>query len=93
MAFTDQTLKCRDCGADFVWTAQEQEFYQSKGFENPPTRCLTCRQAKKQQRVGERQMYTIKCASCGKEDQVPFEPRGDRPVYCRECFAKQRGTQ
>ncbi len=90
MAFSDQTLQCRDCGADFVWTAQEQEFYQSKGFENPPTRCPSCRQAKKQQSGGERQMYTIKCGSCGKEDQVPFEPRGDRPVYCRECFSKQK---
>jgi CxxC-x17-CxxC domain-containing protein len=92
MAFTDQTLKCRDCGADFVWTASEQEFYQQKGFTNAPTRCLNCRKMKKDQRFGERQMYTVTCAACGKPAQVPFQPRGDRPVYCQECFAKQKGN-
>lgn len=93
MALADQTLKCRDCSQDFVWTASEQEFYQTKGFTNPPSRCPTCRQARKDQGFGQRQMFTIKCVSCGKEDQVPFQPRGDRPVYCRECFEKQKTTQ
>ncbi len=37
---------------------------------------------------GPRQMFDIKCADCGKDAQVPFEPRGDRPVYCRDCFSK-----
>ena len=92
MALTDQNLKCRDCGADFVWTASEQEFYQQKGFTNSPSRCLNCRKVKKEQRMGDRQMFTITCASCGKQDQVPFAPRGDRPVYCRECFGKQKGN-
>jgi hypothetical protein len=22
---------------------------------------------------------------------VPFEPRGDRPVYCRDCYQAQKG--
>ncbi len=35
---------------------------------------------------GDRKMYTIKCSECGKDDQVPFQPKGDRPVYCRDCF-------
>ncbi|MGB9706872.1 MAG: zinc-ribbon domain containing protein [Microgenomates group bacterium] len=86
MPFYDKTIKCRDCGADFVWTASEQEFYQQKGFDNPPARCPKCRQAKKQQRFGSRQMYDVVCAKCGKPTQVPFQPRGDRPVYCQECF-------
>ena len=34
--YTDKTLKCKDCGADFVFTAGEQEFYAEKGFENEP---------------------------------------------------------
>ena len=50
MAFEDKTLKCRDCGVDFVFTAGEQEFYAQKGFENEPTRCNDCRRKKKQQR-------------------------------------------
>ncbi|MBI1919362.1 zinc-ribbon domain containing protein [Candidatus Microgenomates bacterium] len=92
MAFQDQNLQCRDCGNAFVWTASEQEFYQQKGFQNAPVRCPSCRAAKKA-RMGEggaRQNYPITCSNCGKSDTVPFEPRGDRPVLCRDCFKKQR---
>ncbi|PIU03325.1 zinc-binding protein [Candidatus Shapirobacteria bacterium CG08_land_8_20_14_0_20_39_18] len=92
MAFADQNLKCRDCGADFVWTASEQEFYQQKGFTNAPVRCPACRQAKKQERMTDRKMYPITCAQCGKTDEVPFEPRGDRPVLCKDCFKKSKET-
>jgi CxxC-x17-CxxC domain-containing protein len=49
MSFADKTLTCRDCGMDFVFTAGEQEFYASKGFVNEPTRCPSCRQARKSQ--------------------------------------------
>src|SRR5437868_1049687 len=37
MAFADKTLKCRDCGNSFIFTAGEQDFYQSRGFENEPS--------------------------------------------------------
>ena len=37
--YEDITLNCRDCNAEFVFTAGEQEFYNSKGWENQPTRC------------------------------------------------------
>ena len=94
MAFQDQTLTCRDCGNPFVWTASEQEFYQSKGFQNSPVRCPSCRAAKKARmeggRGGTRQTYEITCSNCGKKDMVPFQPRGDRPVLCGDCFRKQR---
>jgi CxxC-x17-CxxC domain-containing protein len=36
-------------------------------------------------------MFPATCSDCGKETQVPFQPRGDRPVYCSDCFAAQRG--
>jgi CxxC-x17-CxxC domain-containing protein len=41
-------------------------------------------------RSGPREMHTAVCASCGKEAQVPFVPRGDKPVYCSDCFQQQR---
>ena len=41
-------------------------------------------------RKGRATLYPATCASCGKETQVPFLPRGDRPVYCRECFGQRR---
>ena len=36
-----------------------------------------------------REMYPAVCAQCGKDTQVPFQPRGDRPVYCSDCFSRQ----
>ena len=43
--FEDKTLVCKDCGKEFVWTAGEQEFYASRGFENQPQRCKPARDA------------------------------------------------
>jgi CxxC-x17-CxxC domain-containing protein len=40
----------------------------------------------------EREMFSVTCSACGNEAQVPFQPRGDKPVYCSDCFAKTRGT-
>ncbi|MGN0683271.1 MAG: zinc-ribbon domain containing protein [Oscillospiraceae bacterium] len=91
MTYTDKTLKCKECGADFVFSAGEQEFYAEKGFENEPQRCKACRDAKKNASRGSRQFFEATCAECGGVARVPFEPKGDKPVLCSECFAKQRG--
>ena len=40
---------------------------------------------------GSRPMFDVVCASCGKDTQVPFQPRGDRPVYCSDCYSRQGG--
>ena len=103
MSYTDKTLACSDCGESFTFTAGEQEFHASKGFTTEPRRCPNCRRLKKQQN-GEgggggfnanrppRQLFDATCASCGKAAKVPFEPRGDRPVYCSDCFQPQPRT-
>ena len=88
--FEDKTLKCKECGAEFVFTAGEQEFYAEKGFQNEPQRCKACRDARKNSARGPREYFTATCAACGGEARVPFEPKSDRPVYCSECFAKMR---
>ena len=36
----------------------------------------------------EREMFDVVCSSCGQQTKVPFQPRGDRPVYCRDCFER-----
>ena len=92
--YEDKTLVCKDCGAEFVFTAGEQEFYAEKGFQNEPSRCKACRMARKSSRPAAgatREMHDAVCANCGKATQVPFLPREDRPVYCSECFAARRG--
>ena len=94
MSFVDKTLECSDCGASFTFSAAEQEFFASKGYTNEPKRCPECRQARRTERYGNggyrsrRQMFPIVCAECGKETEVPFEPREGRPVYCSECYNK-----
>lgn len=40
---------------------------------------------------GDRPMYDATCSSCGKETKVPFQPSGDRPVYCMDCYRRERG--
>ena len=91
--FQDKTLVCRDCGAEFVFTAGEQEFYAEKGFQNEPSRCKNCRQAHKQSRASApREMHDVICAQCGKQTQVPFLPKNDKPVYCSECYAQRKGN-
>lgn len=86
--FENKTLTCKDCGAEFEFTAGEQEFFASKGFVNEPQRCKDCRNKRKEARRDGRTMHDAVCASCGAECQGPFLPNGERPVYCSECFAK-----
>ena len=95
MAIEDKSLQCADCGASFVFSATEQQFFQSKGYTNEPKRCPTCRDARRSQRTGGkpvRQMYPAVCATCGKETEVPFAPREGRPVYCRDCYSKTKAN-
>lgn len=106
----DKTLTCRECGNTFVFSAEEQELFAQRGYTNQPSRCPSCREARRSEGRGggggyggggyggggggygrrEREMFPAVCAQCGKETQVPFQPRGDRPVYCQDCYDKQR---
>ena len=38
----------------------------------------------------ERSFTRVVCSDCKKECEVPFKPSADRPVYCKECFAKRK---
>ncbi len=105
MAISDKDLTCRDCGAVFTFTSGEQEFFASKGFTNEPSRCPACRSARRNQGGGygggggggggggyggPREMHPAVCAQCGIDTEVPFLPRGDKPVYCSDCFSSMR---
>ena len=105
MAYTDRTLSCADCGTNFTFSADDQAYHAEKGFTNEPKRCPDCRAARRGQQGGggggsyaagggyssQREMFSATCASCGKEARVPFQPRGDKPVYCSDCFRSQQG--
>ncbi len=105
MAYEDKTLTCQDCAQPFTFSAEDQTYHAEKGYTNEPKRCLSCRQARRNQRSddgygggggggydrGPREMHPVVCAECGKDTMVPFRPRGDRPVYCSDCYSKQSG--
>ena len=111
MAFTDRELTCRDCAGAFIFTAGEQEFYASKGLQNDPVRCPSCRATRKMMRPEDRdeipsygvyvswggrtprQLHVATCSGCGRAAEVPFVPRGDRPVFCSECYNEERKRQ
>ena len=99
----DKTLTCRDCGQAFTFTVGEQQFFAERGFQNEPSRCPECRAARRSAPRrdggsggggggygGERRMYPAVCSACGKQTEVPFQPRNDRPVYCSDCFQNRR---
>ncbi|MCX6013076.1 MAG: zinc-ribbon domain containing protein [Chloroflexi bacterium] len=100
MSYQDKQITCSDCGATFTFSASEQEQFATRGYTNEPKRCQPCRDSRKQSTSGSsnygnrsynsspRQMYPAVCATCGKETQVPFQPRGDKPVYCSDCYRK-----
>jgi CxxC-x17-CxxC domain-containing protein len=99
VTFQDKALTCRDCGQEFAWTAGEQEFYAQRGLQNAPGRCPSCRSARRAggggyssggYSSGPREMFTATCSNCGGEARVPFQPRGDKPVYCSSCFEQVR---
>jgi len=96
MSYENKQITCADCGAEFTFSADDQEYYASKGYSEPK-RCPACRAAKKAQRggghghgsrggYGRRAPDSVILIPCGAQTTVPFEPKGDRPVYCSDCY-------
>lgn len=88
-------LQCSDCGCDFDFTSEEQEFYNEKGFSSPK-RCASCR-SKNRQRKNDRRgggggrqqaRYDATCSDCGVDTTVPFKPNNEKPIYCPDCYKK-----
>jgi len=95
MEFQDRILRCVDCGAEFVWTAGEQQFFADKNFKNEPKRCKACKSKRGSRPAGgaatrERVETITTCSACGKETTVPFKPTQGRPVFCKECFQSKK---
>ena len=95
----DVDLTCAKCGSHI-----SQLPFQPSG--DRPVYCSDCNRAFRQNRDdrggrsfggrnsnGPRQMYSVNlsCASCGTAiTQLPFQPTGDKPVYCRDCMQARR---
>ena len=104
MSYEDKNLTCVECNQSFVYTADDQSFHAQKGYTEPK-RCPSCRAARRSGGGGggyggggggyggQREMHPAVCAQCGKDTEVPFLPRGDKPVYCSDCFSKQPSSR
>lgn len=87
MEYVDRELSCSECGATFIFTAGEQEFFRQKGFTHDPRRCKQC----KAKIDGKLHLVEtrVKCSECGIDTTVPFRPTQKRPVLCSACFQKR----
>ena len=83
--FHDKTIVGKDCGQEFSFTANEQEFFAEKGFTNEPQRCKPCRDARKgasnNRQGGERQMFDA-VAIASVTNSQPTRPSGRVFVFC-----------
>ncbi len=97
MAYEDRNLTCVECSSEFVFRADDQQFHAERGYQEPK-RCPTCRETRRgggggyERGGGPREMFEAVCAGCGGTARVPFQPRQDRPVYCSDCFSKDKPT-
>ncbi|MEK7548535.1 MAG: zinc-ribbon domain-containing protein [Patescibacteria group bacterium] len=86
--YQDRSLKCKDCGREFPWTASEQRFFASKGFKNKPARCKDCRELNRQKIDAE--YFKITCANCQTVGEVLFKPKNPQAdIYCKPCFEQK----
>jgi CxxC-x17-CxxC domain-containing protein len=100
VTYEDRNLTCAECNSEFVFSADDQEFHAQRGYQDPK-RCPSCRQARRGGGgyggggggYSSSTMYEAVCASCGGTARVPFQPRQDRPVYCSDCFSKQKPSR
>jgi CxxC-x17-CxxC domain-containing protein len=74
--FTNEPKRCASCRAAKKLSMSGSSSFGSSGSGN------------RNYGSAPRQMFPVKCATCGKDTEVPFEPRGDRPVYCSDCYRK-----
>lgn len=105
----DIDLTCQDCSQTFLFSADEQQFFAEKGFTEPKRcrPCRQARKERgghggsgdrparpqRDNRRDDREMFDATCAECQAKTQVPFQPSGDRPVYCRDCFRLKSSTR
>ena len=92
MELTDRTIKCVDCGIEFVFTTGQQLFFQENHFRNNPKRSRNCKAIRVGGSTSARVETRAVCAKCRQETTVPFRPTQGRPVVCRTCFQKVKNA-
>ena len=98
--FSDPT-RCSDCraarkssqgGSSYGSREGSRSTYSSGGYSGSRSSENSSRSGSSDYRSSTKQMYKVKCANCGIDTEVPFEPRSGRPVYCRNCYQQMGGS-
>jgi CxxC-x17-CxxC domain-containing protein len=42
------------------------------------------------ERYHKEQTFTAVCSDCGAQCDLPFQPKADKPVYCKKCWTKHK---
>ncbi|EKD49389.1 MAG: hypothetical protein ACD_63C00161G0001 [uncultured bacterium] len=82
---------CSECGAEITELPFEPD-------GDRPIFCRECHQKKRDEHRGgggggQRRTFqgNWKCAECGTEiTELPFEPRDEQSILCKECYMKQK---
>jgi len=82
--FDNEPTRCQDCRAVRKAARGESGGYGSGGGYSSGGSGGYGRQ--------EREMFSATCSTCGQEARVPFQPRGDKPVYCSNCFTPRQSS-
>lgn len=89
----DLELSCCDCGSGFPFTGKDQVFFQKQGW-SAPSRCSTCREAKKTAKPTGTELTCLDCKvvfvfSDGKARV--FEEKGwEQPKRCHDCSVEHK---
>ena len=92
MELEQKNFVCLECRNTFVFSTGEQEFFKNRGLSHEPKRCPDCRVLMRMRRLGKSTALAsrIACADCGQYTTLPFQPKGNRPLYCSACFVKKQ---
>ncbi len=93
MSQIQEQLAVLDNKLDAFMTKSLTELAQAMAASKPAPVRPTPIQSPRMTRAVERParpMYAVICFDCGEDSEIPFKPSGNRPVYCRACFAKRK---
>lgn len=92
---TDRTLRCADCGVEFLFSTAEQQFWEERGFRSPPRRCKNCRRKRRDAGQhgagaggGEHATGAPRRDDGERPRVVNGPPRESHPATCSACGAE-----
>ena len=103
MAYTEKSLQMQStAGKHSPSRLKSKSSSHPRAITNEPKRCPACRSTRRTERFGGMgaavAMAIAVLARCilqlalnaANRLKYPFQPRGDKPVYCRDCYTKSK---